>query len=152
MRFCVDYRKLNAITQKDAYPLPHIQDIFDSVDKAKIFSTLNLKSGYWQVPMHPDSIEKSAFTCHLGLFEFLRMPFGLTNAPALFQRAMTKVLSGLIGRCCGVFIDDIVIYSQNEKERACHLEQVMKRLEEAGLQLKPTNGQKLRLYRSWHLQ
>lgn len=114
MQFCVDYCKLNSITKKDAYPLPLIQDIFDSFARAKIFSTLDLRSGHWQVPMHRDLVAKTDFTCHLGLFEFLQMPFALTNAPALFQRAMTKVLPGMIGRCCGVFIDDIVIYSKSE--------------------------------------
>jgi len=87
-RFCVDYRKINAITRKDAHPLPLIQDVFDQVAGSKIFSTLDLRSGYWQVPMADSSISRTAFSCHLGLFEFVRMPFGLTNAPAIFQRAM----------------------------------------------------------------
>lgn len=137
-RFCVDYRKLNAVTRKDAHPLPHIQDIFDQVSGASIFSTLDLKSGYWQIPMDESSIPKTAFTCHLGLFEFLRMPFGLSNAPAIFQRVMNKVLSGLIGKCCMVYIDDIVIYSKSEHQHAKHLEQIFERLRQAGLQLKPT--------------
>ena len=135
-RFCVDYRKLNTATRKDAHPLPHIQDIFDQLKGATVFSTLDLKSGYWQIPMDPDSIPKTAFTCHLGLFEFTRMPFGLTNAPAIFQRAMNKVLSGLIGKCCMVYIDDIVIFSQSTKEHASHVEQVLQRIKTAGLQLK----------------
>lgn len=82
-RFCVDYQKVNTITQKDAHPLPYIQDIFYYLSKAKVISTLDLKSSCWQVPMHPNSIDKTAFTCHLGLFEFVHMPFGLTNAPAI---------------------------------------------------------------------
>ena len=94
-RFCIDYRKLNAVTKKDRYPLPRIQDIFDQLEGAKIFTTLDLKSGYWQIPMHENSIEKTAFICHLGLFEFLMMPFGCANCPSKFQRALTKVLSGL---------------------------------------------------------
>jgi len=137
-RFCVDYRKLNAITRKDAHPLPLIQDVFDQVAGSKIFSTLDLRSGYWQVPMESSSIPKTAFTCHLGLFEFVRMPFGLTNAPAIFQRAMNKVLSGLIGRCCMVYIDDIVVFSRTPEEHARHLEQVLERFRGAGLQLKPS--------------
>ena len=136
VRFCVDYRKLNAITHKDAHPLPLIQDVFDSMAGAKIFSTLDLRSGYWQIPMAEDSIPKTAFTCHLGLFEFVRMPFGLTNAPAIFQRAMNKVLTGLIGKCCMVYIDDIVIWSNSEEEHAKHLQLVLERLRTAGLQLK----------------
>lgn len=137
-RFCVDFRKLNAVTRKDSHPLPNIQDVFDQLQGASIFSTLDLRSGYWQVPMHQDSIPKTAFTCHLGLFEFVRMPFGLTNAPAIFQRSMNKILSGLVGRICMVYIDDIVVYSKNEREHAHHLEQVLQRLREAGLQLKPS--------------
>ena len=96
--FCVDYRKLNAITKKDAHPLPHIQDIFDTFTDATVFSTLDLKSGYWQVPMHPDSVEKTAFVCHRGLFHFRRMPFGCTNAPAVFQRLMNSVLADYFGK------------------------------------------------------
>ena len=99
-RFCVDYRKVNAITRKDAHPVPLIQDVFDQLNGAKIFSTIDLRSGYWQIPMAENSIPVTAFTTHVGLFEFLRMPFGLTNAPAIFQRTMNQVLSGLIGRCC----------------------------------------------------
>ena len=138
IRFCVDYRKLNSITRRDAHPLPLIQDVFDQVSGSTIFSTLDLRSGYWQVPMSTDSIQKTAFTCHLGLFEFTRMPFGLTNAPAIFQRSMNKVLSGLIGRCCMVYIDDIVIFSHTPEEHAQHLEEVFERLRQAGLQLKPS--------------
>ena len=138
IRFCADYRKLNSLTRKDAHPLPLIKDVFDSVGGAKIFSTLDLRSGYWQIPMAEDSIPKTAFTCHLGLFEFLRMPFGLTNAPAIFQRAMNKVLSGLIGKCCMVYIDDIVVWSSSEEEHAHHLKQVFERIRTAGLQLKPS--------------
>ena len=137
-RFCVDYRKVNAVTRKDAHPLPHIQNVFDSLQGARIFSTLDLKSGYWQVPMAPESVPKTAFTCHLGLFEFTRLPFGLANAPAIFRRAMNKVLSGLIGRTCMVYIDDIVIYSKSVEEHVQHLREVLERLRDVGLQLKPS--------------
>jgi hypothetical protein len=137
-RFCVDYRKLNAHTRKDAHPLPHIQDIFDQLGGATIFSTLDLKSGYWQIPMAEKDVGKTAFTCHLGLFEFVRMPFGLTNAPAIFQRAMTKALQGLVGKICMVYIDDIVVYSKTPQEHAKHLTQIFERLRQVGLQLKPS--------------
>ena len=112
-RFCVDYRKLNAVTARDQYPSPQIQDIFDQVGGSTIFSTLDLKAGYWQLPVGEESIEKTAFRCHLVHYEFLRMPFGLTNAPAVFQRTMDQVLSGLIGHIVMVYLDDIVIYSHN---------------------------------------
>ena len=136
-RFCIDYRKLNAVTVKDCYPLPLIQDIFDQLGGAKLFSTLDLKSGYWQIPVDPKDRQKTAFTCHRGLFEFNRMPFGLANAPAIFQRTMDKVLHGLIGVCCFVYIDDIIIYSRNAAEHAHHLKLVMDRLRAAGLKVKP---------------
>ena len=87
-RFCVDYRKLNAVTHKDAYPLPNIQDIFDNLHGAKVFTTLDLKSGYCQIPIAAPDQPKSAFITHMGLFEFQRMPFGLCNAPGIFQHSM----------------------------------------------------------------
>ena len=137
-RFCVDYMTLNAATKKDAHPLPHIQDIFYELCGAKIFSTLDLKSGYWQIPMSVNSVAKTAFTCHLGLYTFVCLPFGLTNAPAIFQRSMNKVLSGLLGKICMVYIHTIVVYSKTIKEHATHLEQVFLRLRQACLQLKPS--------------
>ena len=138
VRFCVDYRRLNAVTKKDAYPLPRTQEVFDQLRGAEIFSTLDLKSGYWQMPMGEASKEKTAFTCHLGLYEFNRLPFGLTNAPALFQRAVASVLTGLIGRSVMLYIDDIVVFSKTEEEHAKHLREVFQRLRTAGLQLKLT--------------
>ena len=90
-RLCVDYRKLNSVTVRDQYPLPQIQDIFDQIGGSTVFSTLDLKAGYWQLPMEEESIPKTAFRCHMGHYEFLRMPFGLTNAPSVFQRTMDKV-------------------------------------------------------------
>ncbi len=101
-----------------------------------MFSTLDLKSGYWQLPVHADSIKKTAFTCHRGLFEFLRMPFGLANAPSFFQREMTQALSEFIGKFCMVFIDDIVVYSRSEEEHAEHLRLIFDALAAAGLTLK----------------
>jgi hypothetical protein len=135
-RFCVDYRQLNAVTIKDAHPLPNIQDIFDQLAGGKVFSTLDLRSGYHQIPVHEDDVEKTAFTTHVGLFEFVRLPFGLCNAPAIFQRIMNRVLHGLIGKICFVYIDDIIIFSSSVHEHAAHLELVMARLAEAGLHIK----------------
>ena len=138
IRFCVDYRKLNSITEKDTYPLPLIQDIFDQVGGSRIYSTMDLKAGYWQLPVAEDDIPKTAFRCHRGLFEFVRMPFGLANAPAVFQRVMDKLLSGLIGKCVLVYLDDIVVYSNSAEDHEKHLQLVFDRLRQAGLRLKPT--------------
>ena len=101
-----------------------------------IFSTIALKAGYWQIPVAPNSIEKTAFICHRGLFQFKRMQFGLANAPANFQRTMNYVLSDLIGECAMCYIDDVVIFSKTPEEHKYHLEQVFERLAQAGLKLK----------------
>lgn len=138
MRFCVDYRKLNAVTERDNYPLPRIQDIFDSLGGSAVFSTLDLRSGYWQVPVAEHDRAKTAFVCHRGQFEFNRVPFGLTNAPAVFQRVMTQVLQPVIGKCALVYIDDIIIYSTNRKQHEEDLRQVLDLLHQAGITLKRT--------------
>jgi IS1 family transposase len=135
--FCVDYRRLNDITIKDQYPLPLIQDIFDHLGGSTIFSTIDLKSGYWQIPVAEEHIHKTAFRCHRGLFEFTKMPFGLANAPAIFQRVMDKVLASYIGKFALVYLDDIVIYSRNKDEHLDHIQAVFDKIYEAGLRLKP---------------
>ena len=135
-RFCVDYRKLNTVTVKDKYPLPNIRDIFDHLGKASIFSTLDLRSGYWQVPLDEESKAKTAFVCHRGQFMFNVLPFGVVNAPSQYQRLMEKVLTGYIGRFCFVYIDDLIIYSKTEAEHQHHLQLVFQRLREYNLKLK----------------
>ena len=135
-RFCVDYRKVNAVTIKDRWPLPHVQEIFDHLGGSKYFSTIDMKTGYWQVPVSPDAIEKTAFVCHRGCYEFLRMPFGLSNAPSHYQRVMSKVLGKFIGRFVMVFLDDVIIYSRNCEEHYDHLQQVFNALQEACLTVK----------------
>ncbi|KAJ3641818.1 hypothetical protein Zmor_028291 [Zophobas morio] len=94
-RLVVDYRKLNEKTIDDKYPLPNINDILDKLGKSMYFTTLDLASGFHQVEMHPDDIEKTAFSTENGHYEFLRMPFGLKNAPAIFQRVMDNILRGI---------------------------------------------------------
>ena len=140
-RFCIDYRKLNAVTVPDRYPLPLVQSILDDIDGSTVFTTLDLNSAYWQVPMDEESIPKTAFRCHRGLFEFLRLPLGLRNGPATFQRIMDSVLGDLIGTVCLVYLDDIVIYSTTVTEHAQHLQLVFDRLRAAGLRLKASKCQ-----------
>ena len=115
-RFCVDYRRLNAITKVDEYPLPRVDECLDVLSGQKYFSTLDLATGYWQVKMGEESQEKTAFTTHNGLYEFTVMPFGLCNAPATFQRLMSKVLKGLINQQCMVYLDDILVMGKTFTE------------------------------------
>ena len=135
-RFCVDYRRLNAVSRKDVYPLPRIEDILSTLGDANYFSTLDLASEYWQIEMEESSRPKTAFATQ-GLFEFTRMPFGLCNAPATFQRLMQVILAGLEWKCCFVYLDDILVASQTFEEHLAHLVEVFSRLQKAGLRLKP---------------
>ena len=138
MRFCVDYRKLNAITRKDSHPLPRITEALDSLGGAGWFTTLDLRSGYWQILMSEDSKEKTAFITHNGLYEFNVLPFGLCNSPATFQRLMTHALRGLEWDICLVYIDDLIIFSRTFEDHLLHVEKVFKRLKEANVRLKPS--------------
>ncbi len=134
-RLCIDYRGLIAKTHLDAYPMPQIQEILESFHGAIVFSTLDLKRGYWQLEMEEDSIQKTAFVTSAGLFEFLHLPFGLKNSVASFQRLMETVLRDLKGMCCLVYIDDVVVYSKNEEEHIYDLTQVFQCLHSAGFTL-----------------
>jgi len=138
LRFCVDYRKVNEVTHKDAYPIPRIDDALDTLAGSKCFSTLDLKSGYWQVEVDKEHREKTAFCTHEGLFEFNVMPFGLCNAPATFQRLMDMVLTGLQWNNCIVYIDDIIIAGKTFDEHLNNLQQVFERVDKAGLKLQPS--------------
>ncbi|GBN43724.1 Retrovirus-related Pol polyprotein from transposon 297 [Araneus ventricosus] len=115
-RFCVDYRKLNEITIKDSYPLPRIDDTLDALNGSQWFSTLDLKSGYWQVEIQPEDKEKTAFTTRQVLWQFKVMPFGLCNGPATFKRLMETVLRGLTSDACLVYLDDIIIVGRTFQE------------------------------------
>ena len=139
--FCVDNRKLNDGTKKDTYPLPRIDDTLDTMDGAKWFSTLDLKSGYWQVDIHPDDKEKTAFSTGNGLWHFNVMPFGLCNAPATFERLMDSVLQGLHWKTCLVYLDDVIIFSKTLQEHLQHLGEVFEKLLGTGLKLSPNKCQ-----------
>ena len=134
-RFCIDYRRLNQITRNDAHPLPRVDDLLDAVGNAKYFTTLDLKSGYWQIPVHPDDREKTAFVTHGGLYEFNRMPFGLATAPATFQRAMELALAGLTYSICLCYLDDIIIFSDSIAEHCNRLRAVLIRFRQHDLRL-----------------
>ena len=137
LRLCVDYRKINNVTQKDAYPLPRVDDTLDTLSGSKWFTTLDLISGYWQVEVCDSEIDKIAFCTTEGLFEFKVMPFGLSNSPATFQLLMDAVLAGLQWSSCLVYLDDIIIPGQTFNEHLKNLSMVFDRLREAGLKLHP---------------
>ena len=139
LRFCIDLRKLNARTIKDAYSLPRIEDALDSLNGACIFTSLDFKSGYLQVELDESSIPLTAFTVGpLGFYECVRMPFGLTNAPATFQRLMESCLGELHLEWCIIYLDDIIIFSKNPDDHLTRLEGVFEHLAKAGLKLKPS--------------
>ena len=135
MRFSVDYRKVNSITRKDAYPLPRVDDTLDTLAGSQWFSTLDLLSGYWQVEVHPEDPQKTAFCTPDGLFEFEVMPFGLCNAQGTFQRLMD---TGLQWTNCLVYLDDVIILGRTFDEHLTNLKAVFDRFREAGLKLKPS--------------
>jgi hypothetical protein len=136
LRMCVDYRPLNAVTIKNKYPLPRVDVLFDQLAGAKVFSKIDLRSSYHQIKIRPCDIPKTAFSTRYGLYEFLVMSFDLTNAPAYFMYLMNSVFMTELDKFVMVFIDDILIYSKNEKEHAKHLRVVLQRLRDHKLYAK----------------
>ena len=135
-RFCVDYRRLNAVTREDAHPLPRVDDLLDSLQGASLFSTLDLRSGYWQISMEPKDREKTAFITPDGLWEFVRMPFGVSNGCATFQRAIEIVLSGLTYETCLCYFDDVIIPSSSINQQCERLILVLERFRQHNLRVK----------------
>ena len=135
LRFCVDYRRLTAVTIKDRFPLPRMTDCLDSLGDAKYFSTLDCNWGFWQIPLAKEDRHKMAFTTFAGIHQYKRMPFGLCNAPASYQRTLDILLSGLKWKSCLVYVDDVIIYSTDFEDHLRDVSKVMKILEEAGLSL-----------------
>nr|CAE04032.2 OSJNBb0068N06.8 [Oryza sativa Japonica Group] len=135
-RMCVDYRALNEVTIKKKYPLPRIDDLFDQLKGATVFSKIDLRSGYHQLRIREEDIPKTAFTTQYGLYEFTVMLFGLTNAPAFFMNLMNKVFMEYLDKFVVVFIDDILVYSQSEEDHQQHLRLVLGKLREHQLYAK----------------
>lgn len=134
-RFCVDYRELNKITKRDGYPLPRIDDALDCLAGSNFFSTLDLKSGYFQCPLSEEDREKTAFSTPDGLFEFRVLPFGLSNGPATFERLMDTVLRGHKWKHCLIYLDDLCIFGKTLEEHNQRLSEILKCLEQANLSL-----------------
>ena len=137
LRFCVDYRKLNSVTKFDAYPLPRIDETLESLGGARWFTTLDLLSGYWQVGLTPEAKIKSAFCVRSSLYVWSVTPFGLFNAPSTFERLMETVLQGLQWSSCLVYLDDVVIFGNTQRELLERMDEVFTRLRKAGLKIKP---------------
>jgi hypothetical protein len=135
-RMCVDYRSVNDVTIKNKYPLPRIEDLFDQMRGARVFSKINLISGYHQMKIRPFDIPKTAFSTRYGLYEFTVMSFGLTNAPAYFMNLMNKVFMEYLDKFIVVFIDDILIYSKNDSDHEEHLRLVLQKLRDNQLYAK----------------
>ncbi|XP_049332461.1 retrovirus-related Pol polyprotein from transposon opus [Astyanax mexicanus] len=136
LRMCVDYRQLNAKTRKDAFPLPRIEETLDALSGAQWFSTMDLASGYNQIPVTESDRPKTAFCTPFGLFHFTRMPFGLCNAPSTFQRLMERMFGDQNCQSLLLYLDDIIVFSSDLDQHLSRLELVLNRLGQAGLKAK----------------
>ena len=138
-RLVTDFRRLNKVTKPMAFPLPRMECVFDTIgqSRAQYFTSLDLHSAFLQIGMHPDSRHKAAFITQNGIYEYKRMPFGLMNAPVSFQMVMTQVLRGMTWKHCLIYLDDILVFSENFEAHIKHLGQIFGRIREANLKLKP---------------
>lgn len=134
-RVVVDFRKLNTVTIADKYPIPEINDVLSHLGGNKYFTVIDLKSGFHQIPLRTEDIEKTAFSVNNGKYEFLRLPFGLKNAPSIFQRALDDILRDHIGRRCYVYIDDIIIFSKDEDSHFEDLDAIFETLNGANMKV-----------------
>ena len=137
IRLCIDYRHLNSETQHDPYMMPRVQDLLDRISQARWLSKLNLNKGFYQIPLVPESVSKTAFCSPWGKFAFTRMPFGLRNAPASFQRAMDEALAGQ-ENSSATYNDDIVVFSETWEDHLRHIRAVLEALKRTGMTAKPT--------------
>jgi len=135
-RLCVDYKRVNAITADQPFYMPRVEEVLEGVGEAKYISKLDLTKGYYQVQVAPGDIEKTAFVCHRGQFEFLRMPFGVKNAPACFQVIMQGIFKEHLN--CTPYMDDLVIFSETWEEHLVHIDNTLHTLEQAGLTANPS--------------
>ena len=142
-RFAVDYRKLNKVTVRMQQPLPKMEDVIDMIGNAapKIYSVLDLASGFWQIPLHPDSKEKTAFITHQGIYQFKKLPFGLMNSPAAFTMVMSEVLRNINWKYALIYVDDIIVFSSSFEQHLQHLDAIFERMRTYGLRLKPSKCQ-----------
>ena len=136
MRLCIDYRQLNKVTIKNRYPLPRIDDLMDQLVGARVFSKIDLRSGYHQIKVKDEDMQKTAFRTRYGHYEYKVMPFGVTNAPGVFMEYMNRIFHAFLDRFVVVFIDDILVYSKTEEEHAEHLKIVLQVLKEKKLYAK----------------
>lgn len=148
-RLVIDYRKLNEKTIDDRYPIPHVTETLDKLGKAIYFTTLDLTSGFYQIPLHVNDRKKTAFTVENGHYEFLRMPMGLKGAPATFQRVMDNVLREFIGKSCMVYLDDVLVFSSSLQEHTETLEKILKTLNKFNFKIQLDKSEFLRKETSW---
>ena len=140
IRFFFFFRQLNTITWRDVFPIPCIDDALDTLGAACWFTTLDLRSGYWQVPMSHEDCARAAFITRDGLFEFTRMVMGLVNSPATFQRFMQHVLGPMMWKTAIVYIDDVVVFSPNWELHLEHIKEVLQRIQNTNLKLAGNKG------------
>jgi hypothetical protein len=123
------------VTKPDAYPIPNIVDTLDSLGNSKIFSVLDMASGYHQIGIQEEDKENTAFSCHRGHFQFTKLPFGVNNGPATYQRCMDLILTGLKGIDCLAYLDDLICYSATMEEHAQKWERIFQRLEQTNFKV-----------------